>query len=122
LVKLLHGLVDGNFTLNMLQLNALVKHMLHICLALVFADETEQNVHILQRAALGLLNEEDDKYAHSAAEASKHDKGAPTNVVDGGRGDFGNDKVEQPLRCGGETNTVFTKACRENLLSRMVSM
>jgi hypothetical protein len=29
-------------------------------------------------------------------------------VVDGRGGDFGDDKVEQPLRCGGETDAVFT--------------
>lgn len=97
-----------NFLLNVLQLDALVEHMLHVCLALVFADEAEQNVHVLQRATLCLLDEENDKDAHSATEASKHDESAPANVVDGRRGDFGNDKVEQPLRRGGETDTVFT--------------
>lgn len=97
-----------DFLLNVLQLDALVEHMLDVCLALVLADEAEQHVHVLQRATLGLLDEEDDKGAHSAAEASKHDECTPANVVDGRRRDLGNDKVEQPLGCGGETDAVFT--------------
>lgn len=91
--------------------------MLHVRLSLVLTDEAKQNVHVLESAALGLLDKEDDKRQHAAAEAAKHDECAPADVVDGSRGDFCNDKVEEPLRGGGETDTVLTETCREDLTS-----
>lgn len=99
----------------MLQLNALVQHMLHVRLPLVLADDAKQHVHVLEREALGLPDEEDDKQAHADAEAAKHDEGAPPDVVDGRGRDLGDDKVEEPLRRGGETDAVLAEARREDL-------
>lgn len=91
--------------------------MLHVCLSLVLTNEAKQNVHVLKSAALSLLDKKDDKRQHAAAEAAKHDECAPADVVDGSGRDFRDDKVEQPLRGGGETDTVFTETCREDLTS-----
>lgn len=91
--------------------------MLHVRLSLVLTNEAKQDVHVLESAALGLLDKEDDKRQHAAAEAAKHDERAPADVVDGSGCDFRNDKVEQPLRGGGETDTVLTETCREDLKS-----
>lgn len=94
----------------------LVKHLLHIRRSLRLIHTSKQDIHILQTATLGLLDEESHKYAHGETKDAKHEESAPADVVDGVGGDFGDDEVEEPLGCGGEADAVCAETGWEDLL------
>lgn len=85
---------------------ALVHGMFHRSTAVGLIDSTEENVHILKTAALGLLGEDNDEDTHGNAEDTKHEECAPADVVDGFGGDFSDDETPEPLGCGCQTDTV----------------
>lgn len=99
-----------------------MKNVFHVSSALLLGNLAKQDVHVLQRAALGLFEEEEHKGAHGHTEDAKHDEGLPADVVDSRRRDFGNDKVEQPLRGGSKSDTVLAKTGREDLERWTVSV
>ena len=50
---------------------------------LLFAHCPEEKIHILKISSFNFLEEEEDKDTGGNAEDSKHDKGAPADVVQG---------------------------------------
>lgn len=94
---------------------SLLQGVLHISTSLQLIDSTENEIHILQGPALSLFEEYDDKDTHGKAEDAKHEESLPANLIDSTRGDLSDDKVEQPLRGGTETDTVRAKTSWEDL-------
>lgn len=93
----------------------LVQHLFHIRRSLRLIHTSEQDIHILQTSSLCFLDEKSHEDAHGAAEDSEHEECAPTDVIDGVGGDFGDDEVEKPLRCGGESDAVCAETGWEDL-------
>lgn len=85
---------------------ALVHSMFHRSTAVRLVDSAEEDVHVLETAALGLLGENDDEDTHGNAEDTKHEESPPANVVDSFGGDFGDDETPEPLGCGCQADTV----------------
>lgn len=81
---------------------------LDILLPLLRRRASEQHVDLFERHLLGLRDEEEDEDSVREAEDAEHDEGFPPDVVDGFRGDFRDDEVEEPLRGCGETDTIST--------------
>lgn len=92
-----------------------VQHLLHIRRSLRLIHTSKQDIHILQTAPFGLLDEESHEDAHGATEDAEHEERAPADVIDGIGGDFGDDEVEEPLRCGGEADAVCAETGWEDL-------
>ena len=95
--------------------NTLVKHLLDICTPLLSGDGAEQDIHILERHALRLLDEKEDKQAIAEAETTEHDECAVADVVHSARRELSDAEVEEPLRGCTHADTVGTKAGREDL-------
>jgi hypothetical protein len=99
---------------------SLVQGVLDIGTSLLLIDSTEDEIHLLEGAALGLFEENDHKDAHGEAEDAEHEESSPANLVDGARGDFGDDEVEQPLGGCTEADTIGTETSWEDLERTLV--
>lgn len=93
----------------------LVQHLFHIRGSLRLIYTSEQDIHILQTSSLCLLDEESREDAHGAAKDAEHEECAPTDVIDGVGGDFGDDEIEEPLCCGSEADAVCAETGWEDL-------
>jgi hypothetical protein len=95
--------------------SSLLQDLLDIGTTLSLVDGPEQDVHVLQTAALRFLDEEQHEHSHGQAEDAKHEKGSPSDVVDRAGGDFRDDEVEEPLRSRSGADTVRSEAGRKDL-------
>jgi len=93
----------------------LVQHTLDIRSTHIRLHSPEQDLHVLEGSALGLLNEEVDKDEVSSAEDAEHQEDLPADVVDGAGCHVGDSEVEEPLRGGGESDTVRSQTGGEDL-------
>lgn len=94
---------------------SLLQGVFHISASLLLINSTENEIHLLQGSALGLFEEYDDEDTHGKAEDGKHEESLPANLIDSTRGNLSDDKIEQPLCGGTETNTVGAKTSWEDL-------
>lgn len=78
-------------------------------------DIAKENIHLLECLILSLLDAEEDPRRHGNAEDTEHNERLPANVVDGGRRDVCDDKIEEPLRRGTHTDTIGAKPGWEDL-------
>lgn len=78
-------------------------------------DRTEDDVHLLERLALG-LGDQQRKGAHTEdIDGREHDEQLPAELGDQRGRDLGDDEIEQPLGGGGEGETVVTSAVGEDV-------
>ena len=71
-----------------------MQHHLNIHGALLRIDGAKEDIHVLERLALGLLDEEEDPHAHGYAEDAEHYERAPADGVHGIGRDFRDAKVK----------------------------
>jgi len=83
-----------------------MQHTLYISSTNLRLHSAEQDLHILERAALGLLNKEPDKDEVGSTEDAEHEENSPADVVDGAWGHVCDGEVEEPLSGCCQTNTV----------------
>lgn len=100
----------------------LAQHLLNIRSPLRSIDIAEQDVHILQTAALGLLDKHEHKHAHGDTEHAKHEECPPADVVHRTRRDLSDDEIEEPLRRGAEADTVGSQPSGKDLASKSVAI
>lgn len=63
---------------------------------------TKDDINLLEGQLLSLWNKDPDEDRHRQAEDGEHKECLPSNTVNGGRRNFGDDKVEEPLGCSYE--------------------
>lgn len=66
--------------------------------------DTEDDINFLECQLLGLWHEDPDEDRHGQTEDGEHQERLPSNAVDGGRCNLGDDEVEEPLGCSYENN------------------
>lgn len=67
------------------------------------------SLHILQRLAGRLLDQEEGVDRQGVVEDAEHEKGAPSDVIKRRGRDACEDKIEQPLRCRTDGISHFSK-------------
>lgn len=92
-----------------------MQDMLDIGASLLLVDHAKQYIYLFQGASLRLFHEEENEDAHGKTEDAEHEEGTPAYVIYGRGGNFCDDKVEEPLRCSAEANTVRPEAGWEDL-------
>jgi len=95
--------------------STLVQHTLNISSTNLSIHSAEQDLHILEGAALSLLDKEPDEGEVGSAEDTEHEEDLPADVVDGAGRHVGNGEVKEPLRGGGETDAVGAETGGEDL-------
>lgn len=70
----------------------------------------ENNVNLLERLALGFGVHEEDVHGHGETEDAENDVRLPGDVREGGSDEEGECEIEDPVRGGGETDTLGTVA------------
>lgn len=99
---------------------SLLQSVLDISTSLLLINSAEDEIHLLEGAALGLFEEYNHKDAHGKTEDTEHEEGSPADLVDGARSDLGNDEVEQPLGGCTEADTIGTETSWEDLETMLV--
>lgn len=78
-------------------------------------DSTEDDVHLLERLALGLGDQQREGTHTSDVDGGEHDEELPAELGYQGWGDLGDDEVEQPLGGRSEGETVVASAVGEDV-------
>jgi hypothetical protein len=99
---------------------SLLQSVFDISTSLLLINGTEDEIHLLEGAALGLFEEYNHKDAHGETEDAEHEESSPANLVDGARSHLGNDEVEQPLGGCTEADTIGTETSWEDLETMLV--
>lgn len=89
-------------------------HVLRLLVWVVAGLGKLTDVHFFQRQAFCLFDEEPCVQHQRPVEAAEHEKGFPSEIVDGGGRHLGQREAKQPLRCGADGDASFADSCRED--------